>query len=130
MNHFVQVSVLFSITVIRNGKIFWKYSPYCWYFCLNLKYLGWPYREYIKRAKNSGFCEELPSENDFEAVLATLLLLLLCQRFWGSSEDRCRSKRSSQMLFMRYSLLNRQNISINNNEKRLVTYLHRHLRRS
>ena len=43
----------------------------CWYFRLNLKYLGWPYREYIKTAKNSGFCEELLSENDFEAVLAT-----------------------------------------------------------
>ena len=28
-----------------------------------------PYRKYIKTAKNGGFCEELPSENDFEAVL-------------------------------------------------------------
>ena len=28
------------------------------------------YRECIKTAKNGGFCEELPSENDFEAVLA------------------------------------------------------------
>ena len=41
-------------------------------FRLNLKYLTWPYREYIKTAKNGSFCEELLSENDFEAVLATL----------------------------------------------------------
>ena len=34
-------------------------------------YLGWPYRAYIKTAKNGNFCEKLPSENDFEAVLAT-----------------------------------------------------------
>ena len=34
-------------TVIRNGKIVWKHGPYC-YFRLNLKYLGWPYKEYSK----------------------------------------------------------------------------------
>ena len=28
-----------------------------------------PYRKYIKTAKIGGFCEELLSENDFEAVL-------------------------------------------------------------
>ena len=28
------------IGVMRNGKIVWKKGPYCWYFCLNLKYLG------------------------------------------------------------------------------------------
>ena len=28
-----------------------------------------PYKKYIKTAKNDGFCEELLSENDFEAVL-------------------------------------------------------------
>ena len=33
--------------------------------------MGWPYREYIKSAKNGGFCEELLSENVFEDVLAT-----------------------------------------------------------
>ena len=35
-----------------------------------MKYLGWPNRAYIKTAKNGDFCEELLSENDFEAVLA------------------------------------------------------------
>ena len=38
--------------------------------CLNLKYLGWPYRAYIKTEKNGGFCEELLSENDFKTDLA------------------------------------------------------------
>ena len=37
------------------------------YFCLNLKYLRWPYRVYIKPAKNGNFCEEMLSENDFKA---------------------------------------------------------------
>ena len=39
------------------------------HFRLNLKYFGWPYRAYIKIAKNGGFCEELLSENDFGAIL-------------------------------------------------------------
>ena len=38
---------------------------------MNLKYLGWLYRAYIKTAKNDDFCEELLSENDFEAILTT-----------------------------------------------------------
>ena len=57
--------------VIRNGEIVWKHGPYCWYFCLNLKYLGWPYRAYIKKVKNGEYCGELLSESDFEVVLAT-----------------------------------------------------------
>ena len=52
-----------------------------------------------------------------------LLLWLWCQRFWGSSEDHYRSKRLSQIPFVCYSLLNSQNLPINNSEKRLVTYL-------
>ena len=36
-----------------------------------MKYLRWPYRAYIKKAKNGDFCEELLCENDSEAVLAT-----------------------------------------------------------
>ena len=59
-----------------------------------------------------------------------LLLWLCCQRFRDSSEDHYRSKRLSQMLLVRYSFLNSQNISINNSEKRLVTYLLGQLRRS
>ena len=55
------------IIVIRNGK----HGPYCRYFSLNLKYPGWPYKAYIKTAKNGNFCEELLRENDIEAVFAT-----------------------------------------------------------
>ena len=36
-----------------------------------MKYLGWPYREYIKTAKNGDFCEKLLNENDFETALGT-----------------------------------------------------------
>ena len=37
---------------------------------MNLKYLDWTYREYIKTAKNGSFCEKLLGEIDFKAVLA------------------------------------------------------------
>ena len=40
-----------------------KHGPYCWYFRLNMKYLG-----YNKTAKYGAFCEELLSENDFEVL--------------------------------------------------------------
>ena len=61
--------------MVTVGKLEWKHERYCWYFSLNLKYLGWSWREYIKTAKNGSFCEELLSENDFEAVLTTFLCL-------------------------------------------------------
>ena len=74
---------------------------------MNLKYLGWPNRGYIKTAENGDFCEELCSENDFETVLATF-----CCYDHGAnvstSEDRYRSKRVSQMLLVYYNLLNSQ----------------------
>ena len=62
------LNIITSI-IIRNGKIVWKCGPYCWYFPLNLKYMGWSYREYIKTARNGGFWEELFSVNNFETVL-------------------------------------------------------------
>ena len=66
-----------------------------------------------------GVTVQLLSENDFEAVLVTFC----CYDDYGSnvsggsSEDRYRSKRLSQMLLVHYGLLNSQNISINNSEK-------------
>ena len=48
-----------------------EHRPYCWYFCLKLKYLGWLYKAYIKTTKNGDFCEELLSKNDFKNILAT-----------------------------------------------------------
>ena len=114
--------------VLRNGKINWKHGPIV--DRLNLKYLGWPYRENIKTAKNGGFCEELLSENDFEAVLATF-----CCYHYGANTSEAVQKITTdqkdyhQMLLVCYSLLNSQNISAKNSEKRLVTYLLGHLRR-
>ena len=55
------ISFVHAIIIIWNKKIVWKHGPYS---CLNLKYLGWLYREYVKTAKNGGFCEEFLSEND------------------------------------------------------------------
>ena len=40
-------------------------------FRLNLKYLGWLYREYIKTVKNEGFVRNCSVKMTFEAVLAT-----------------------------------------------------------
>ena len=60
-----------------------KHGPYCWHFRLNLKCLGWPYRESIKTAKNGGFCEELLSETDFEAILATFY----CYDYGANASD-------------------------------------------
>ena len=40
-------------------------------FCLNLKYLGWPYKTYIKKAKKGSIFEELLNENNIETVIAT-----------------------------------------------------------
>ena len=41
-------------------------------FLLELKKVQrWPYRAYIKTAKNVDFCEELLCENDLEVVKAT-----------------------------------------------------------
>ena len=53
-----------------------------------------PYKKYIKTAKNSGFCEELLSENDFEAVLVNfccyeyiIVPMLLRQLLPNASKD-------------------------------------------
>ena len=59
---------------------------HCWYFRLNLKYLGWPYRKYIKTAEKVVFCEEFLNENDFEAVLATFC----CYDYGANSSEAVR----------------------------------------
>ena len=47
---FVFSKVLSLHSIVR------KHRPCCWYFRLKLKCLGWPYRAYIKTAKNGDFC--------------------------------------------------------------------------
>ena len=79
--------------VIRNGKIVWKHGPivdiFAWTWNI---WGGCMHREHIKGAQNGGFCEKLLSENGCFSHF--LLLWLWCQRFWGSSENRCRNKKS------------------------------------
>ena len=97
------VSILCITIVVRNGKIVWEHGWCCWYIPLNFKYLGWLYREYIRTPKNNGFCEELPSENDFWPVLA----IFCC---YGYSAKACEAvqkvaanqKKISQMLLVCY----------------------------
>ena len=93
---FLEYVINHTTMVIKNGKIVWKHRPYYWYFRFNLKYLGWP-------------CEAL--------------LWKWWQRFWGSSEDRYRLKRVSEMLLVCYIIfwIAKIFLSINNTEKSLVT---------
>ena len=77
--------------------------------------MGWPYRVYIKAAKNGGFFERLLSKNGFEAVLPTF------SRYdYGAnaSEQFRRSLQIKKIITNTLCLLNGQNISMNNSEKR------------
>ena len=61
----------------------WKHRSYLFIFSLELEYIGWPYREYIKTAKNGSFCEELLSGNDFETVLVNFC----CYEFGANASE-------------------------------------------
>ena len=67
---------------------------------LNLKYLGCPYREYVKTEKNCGFYEELLSENDFEAVLAHFC----CYDYGVNASEAVRKIATDQEDFHKLSL--------------------------
>ena len=111
--------------VIRNGKIIWKHGPYFWYFRLNLKYLGWPYRPYIKTAKNGNFCWELLSKNDFKAVLVTFC----CYEHGFKASEEVQKIATDQKEYRKCSLcvvicwIAKIYLSINNSEKWLVTWI-------
>ena len=113
---FVQWMILFINILnycnifIRNGKIGWKRGVYCWYFCLNLKYLGWPYKECIKRAKSGGFCQELLSETNFEAVLATFC----CYEYGANASEAVQNiARDQKELLVCSNFMSSWNITIN-----------------
>ena len=122
--------LLFQNIVIRNAKIVWKHEAYCWHFCLNLKYLGWPYRACIKTAKNGDFCEEFLSENDLEAVL-----VIFCYYEHGAKAYEAIQKiATDQKRYRNCSLcdcnvLNSQIIPINQQWK-MVGYKQRYIRRN
>ena len=52
-----------------------------------------PYRKYIKTAKNGGFCEVFLSENDFEAVLVNF-----CCYEYGANASEAVQKISTRTL--------------------------------
>ena len=62
-------------------------------FWLELKYLEWLYREYIKTAKNGSFCEELLGESDFKAFLANF-----CCYGYGANASEAVQKISTRTL--------------------------------
>ena len=66
---------------------------------LNLKYLGWPYRTYIKTAKSGSFCEELVSENDSEAVLVSFC----CYDHGGNASEAVQKIASDQKEYRKCS---------------------------
>ena len=43
--------IFIFLIVIINGKIVWKHGPCCWYFRLNLEYLGWLYKSIHQNSK-------------------------------------------------------------------------------
>ena len=52
-----------------------------------------PYRKDIKTVKNGGFCEELPSENNFEAVLVNF-----CCYEWGANASEAVQKDTAEVM--------------------------------
>ena len=69
MKVFIQIP---GTIVIRTRKMVWsgnKVVSVNIFVELELKYFGWPYREYIKTAKNGSFCEELLNGRFFEVIL-------------------------------------------------------------
>ena len=58
-----------------NSKIVWKHGPSCWYYHLNFKFLGWPYKEYIKIAKTVACSDDFLSGDEFDAVFPFSVLM-------------------------------------------------------
>ena len=82
--------------VIRNGKIAWKHGLYCWY---ELETFWEVVQRLHQNSKKWWLLWGLAhSKWPWGCFTHFLLLWLWCQRFWGSLEDRFRSKRLSQML--------------------------------
>ena len=72
-------------------------------FWLELKYLEWLYREYIKTAKNGSFCEELLGEIDFKAILANF-----CCYGYGANASEAVQKISTRTLELYANSLKQQ----------------------
>ena len=77
----------------------------------------------MKTAKNSGFCEELLSENDFEVVSATFC----CYDYGANASEAVKTIATDQNEYQKcrscviICLIAKIYLSINSSEKRLVT---------
>ena len=70
-------------------------------FSFELEISGWPYREYLKTAKKNGaFCEELLSENYFEAVLASFC----CYDYSANTSEAVQKIATDQKVYHKCSL--------------------------
>ena len=90
-------------------------GPIDWYFHLNLN------REYIKTAKNGGFCDEFL--HDFQTVLA----IFCCYNYGANASEPVQKIASDQKEYHKLCscviicLIAKIYLSVNNSEKRLVT---------
>ena len=78
---------LSTTIAIKNGNIVWKHGSHCWYSYLNLKFLRWPYREYIKIVKMAACSEDFLCWDDFDTVLA-----IFCSYRYGANISEAAEK--------------------------------------
>ena len=80
-----------------------------------------PYRKYIKTAKIGGFCEELLSENEFEAVLVNF-----CCYEYGFNASEGVQKISTRTLLKLYQVTKTDNFKatpMKTHIEQFITYL-------
>ena len=80
----------------KNGSIHlnsWKHRLYLLIFSLELEIFGVVVQKMHQNSKNGGFCEELLSENDFEAVLVNF-----CCYEYGANASEAVQKISTRTL--------------------------------
>ena len=83
-------------TFIRNGKVVWKHRPYCSYFFLNLKLLGWLQTDACSKDFLCGY--------DFDDVLAIFCSYRYSVNASEAVEKIATDEKWIQMLLVRYSL--------------------------
>ena len=93
-------------------------------FSLELEISGVTVQRIHQNSENSGFCEELLNENDFEAVLATFC----CYDYGANASETVQKFARDQKEYRKCSpcviicWIVKIYLSINNNEKRLTSY--------
>ena len=95
---------------------------YYWCFCLNLKCLGWPYRAYIKTVKIASFARNCTVKMTLRLFYPLSVVMTMLPRLLRKFRRSLQIKKSIQMLRVCYSLLNSQNIPINQYQWKMVGY--------